>query len=62
MFMKHASATGLFSSYHFVGQYLVGLITFDMSINATYFDLVSHSAELAELIAHELEVDSHQVK
>nr|CAD1837878.1 unnamed protein product [Ananas comosus var. bracteatus] len=43
------------------GQYLVGLITFDMSINATYFDLVSHSAELAELIAHELEVDSHQV-
>ncbi|XP_008790631.1 aspartic proteinase 39-like [Phoenix dactylifera] len=43
------------------GQFQIGLITFDMSLNITYEDLKSHVSELAELIAHELELDSHQI-
>ncbi|ONK59932.1 uncharacterized protein A4U43_C08F12430 [Asparagus officinalis] len=48
---------------HFVpGQIEVGLITFDMSLNVSYSNLMPHITELAEHIAHELEVDAHQVK
>lgn len=48
---------------HFVtGQIQVGLITFDMSLNVPYSDIMPHVTELTELIAHELEVDTNQVK
>lgn len=43
------------------GQFKVGLITFDLSLSVTYPDLKPHITELAELIAHELEVDACQV-
>ncbi|XP_072977177.1 aspartic proteinase 36-like isoform X1 [Typha angustifolia] len=43
------------------GQYQVGLITFDMSMNITYLNLMPHITELAKLIAHDLEIDPHQV-
>ncbi|XP_009395627.1 aspartic proteinase 36-like [Musa acuminata AAA Group] len=39
----------------------IGLITFDMTLNITYAKLLPHTEELAELIAHELEVDKNQV-
>ncbi|KAG1366851.1 aspartic proteinase-like protein 2 [Cocos nucifera] len=44
------------------GPFQVGLITFDMSLNVTYEDLEPHVSELAELIAHELELSSHQIQ
>ncbi|KAJ6833029.1 aspartic proteinase CDR1-like [Iris pallida] len=46
----------------FPGQIQVGLITFDLSLNVTYSELAPHMEELAELIAHDLEVDTHQVR
>lgn len=53
-------------NYNFVfwssGQVRVGVINFDMYLNVTYKELEPHIDELAELIATELEVDSHQVK
>lgn len=45
----------------FPGQFQVGRITFDMSLNVSYLDLVPHIKQLTELIGHELEVDVHQV-
>ncbi|WOL17655.1 aspartic proteinase nepenthesin-1-like [Canna indica] len=39
----------------------IGLITFDMSLNITYAELLPHTKELAELIAHELQMDTNQV-
>ncbi|KAJ6805230.1 aspartic proteinase CDR1-like [Iris pallida] len=44
------------------GHIQVGLITFDLSLNVTYSKLAPHIKELVELIAHDLEVDTHQVK
>lgn len=44
------------------GQFQIGLITFDMSLSLAYADLVPNITELAELIAHELEIDAHQVQ
>ncbi|KAG8099479.1 hypothetical protein GUJ93_ZPchr0013g35632 [Zizania palustris] len=43
-------------------EFDVGLITVDMSINVTYSNLKPHLHKLAELIAKELEIDSHQVR
>lgn len=51
-----------FHAYPFSGQIQVGLITFDISLNVSYSDLMPHVTELAELIAHELEVKTAQVK
>ncbi|KAG6513430.1 aspartic proteinase 36-like [Zingiber officinale] len=39
----------------------IGLITFDMSLNITYAELLPHKKELAVLIAHELGVNTNQV-
>ncbi|XP_073102029.1 aspartic proteinase 36 isoform X3 [Elaeis guineensis] len=43
------------------GQFQIGLINFDISLSVKYPDLVPHITELADLIAHELEVDAQQV-
>ncbi|KAK1268545.1 Aspartic proteinase Asp1 [Acorus gramineus] len=43
------------------GEFRVGLITFDMFLSIKYPDLVPHVAELAKLIADELEISENQV-
>ncbi|XXG56973.1 hypothetical protein AAC387_Pa03g4256 [Persea americana] len=45
----------------FPGHFEVGVITFDMSLSVNYLDLMPHTSELAEYIAHELEVNINQV-
>ncbi|OVA01001.1 Peptidase A1 [Macleaya cordata] len=42
-------------------DFQVGLITFEMSLSVKYTDLEPHITELAEFIAHELEVNTSQV-
>ncbi|XP_077233719.1 aspartic proteinase Asp1-like [Tasmannia lanceolata] len=43
------------------GQFRIGLITFDMSLDIKYPDLVPHISELTEHIAQELELNTSQV-
>lgn len=47
--------------YGLPDQFQVGLITLDISLSVKYPDLKPHITELAELIAHELEVNASQV-
>lgn len=44
------------------GQIQVGIIIFDLSLNVTYSEVATHLKELAELIAHDLEVNTHQLQ
>lgn len=48
--------------YVLPGQIQVGLITFELSLNVSYSDLMPQVKELIKLIAIDLEVDAHQVK
>ncbi|XP_010277145.1 PREDICTED: aspartic proteinase-like protein 2 [Nelumbo nucifera] len=43
------------------GESRVGLIMFDMSLSVKYSDMAPHITELAEFIAHELDVNTSQV-
>ncbi|KAK9269997.1 hypothetical protein L1049_025570 [Liquidambar formosana] len=45
----------------FPGKFQIGLITFDMSFNMNYSSARPNFTELAEFIAHELEVNASQV-
>ncbi|KAG9440280.1 hypothetical protein H6P81_020445 [Aristolochia fimbriata] len=45
-----------------LGEFRVGVITFDMSLDVKYTDLVPQVTKLAEYIAQELEVKTYQVK
>ncbi|XP_010271625.1 PREDICTED: aspartic proteinase PCS1-like isoform X2 [Nelumbo nucifera] len=47
--------------YTIPGESQVGLIMFDMSLSVNYSDLAPHITELAEFIAHELDVNTSQV-
>ncbi|KAG0464410.1 hypothetical protein HPP92_020479 [Vanilla planifolia] len=44
-----------------LGQFQVGIITFDMFLNVTYLAIVTHLQELEELIARDLYISSDQV-
>ncbi|KAJ6822076.1 aspartic proteinase CDR1-like [Iris pallida] len=56
-----APSPNALQNYILSGQFEVGLITFDMSLSVKYPDLKPRISELAELIAHELEIDANQV-
>lgn len=43
------------------GEFQVGLITFDMSFSVNYSNMKPNFTELAEFIAHELEINASQV-
>ena len=44
------------------GELQVGLITFDISFSVNYSNIKPNFTELAEFIAHELEINASQVK
>lgn len=57
-----SSAPGGLPHYELPGDFQIGVIKFDMSLSLNYSQLKPHMTELADFIAHELEVNSSQVR
>lgn len=61
-FLRHAFNFILIKNIlSLLGQYRVGVITFDISLSVEFSHLEPHIKEFKEMIAHELEVDISQV-
>lgn len=57
-----SSAPGGLPHYELPGDFQIGVIKFDMSLSLNYSQLKPHMTELTDFIAHELEVNSSQVR